>query len=64
MRCEFLQVPGGQRLLHTLSCQFDVSHGLHFGPCRDSVLGADRVSNRAEEGAKGRHHPVVRLGCT
>jgi hypothetical protein len=29
--------------------------------CRDSVLGADLVSSRAEERAKGRYHPVVRL---
>jgi hypothetical protein len=32
--------------------------------CRDSMLGADRVSSRAEERGKGPHHPVVRLGCT
>jgi hypothetical protein len=32
--------------------------------CRDSVLGADRVSSRAEERPKDRHHPVVRLGGT
>jgi hypothetical protein len=31
---------------------------------RDSMLGADRVSSRAEERGKGPHHPVVRLGCT
>jgi hypothetical protein len=31
---------------------------------RDSVVGADHVSGCAEERAKGRHHPVVRLDCT
>ena len=31
---------------------------------RDSVLGADRVSSRAEERAEHGDHPVVRLGCT
>ena len=31
---------------------------------RDSVLGADRVSSRAEERGKGPHNPVARLGCT
>ncbi len=32
--------------------------------CRYAVLRADRVSGRAEQGAKNRYHPVVRLGCT
>ena len=32
--------------------------------CRNAMLGADRVSRCPEERAKGRHHPVVRLGCS
>jgi hypothetical protein len=31
---------------------------------RDSVLGADRVSSRAEEKAEHGDHPIVRLGCS
>ena len=31
---------------------------------RDSMLGADRVSSRAEERAEHENHPIVRLGCT
>ncbi len=32
--------------------------------CRDSTLGADRQSSRAEERAEHGEHPIVRLGCT